>query len=136
MLLSWLADEIIKIYYLWKDIFDFVRVCRSVQSPEPSRDKRGEGIGIGDFFHQPPMYLIAVQWYNNWSFTLSLLCFNDCCMRCIQSEINSFIFWNSKSTLYLKSVMPIYIWDGAESVRQCYTSLTGPVVLHASYLVS
>ena len=56
-------------------------------------------------------------------------------MYTVRYKINSFVFWSNKFVLYLKSMMPINIWDGARLVRQHYTILSGPVVLHASHLI-
>ena len=80
------------------------------------------------------MPLLCLSLLSGWS--------NCYVWKCIQSVINSFVFWSGGSALYLKSVMFINIRDGLESVRQRHTWLSGPcgithfpfdtIVLHTS----
>ena len=75
-------------------------------------------LGVGGFFH---WCWIAVLCNNSVSLTLSLLCFDDCYMKCIQPEISS-VFWSNVSALYLMSVTPFNIQDSIRLVRLRHTT--------------
>ena len=133
MLFSWLADKILKIYYIRKNNLEFSRKSSSSQ--------------LGRFRAKRQTVGLSVLWTRGKELELGVkVCLSNTHETLKQQYIsysNSLVFqWlqfgiytdgykifrilEQLVGLYLRSVTPIYIQDGTGSVRQRYTSLSGP----------